>query len=113
MILNLKALEYDAAYIEMGQQSYLEKLRELEKEDIVKKENCISFMEVDLYSSNQIIYANRQGYDYLIKDYGNIYDPNFEQISFLEQDLKIIVGGIKANEIEFVEKIMLENVMRM
>ena len=48
MILNLKALEYDAAYIEMGQQSYLEKLRELEKEDIVKKENCISFMEVDL-----------------------------------------------------------------
>ena len=79
MILNLKALEYDAAYIEMGQQSYLEKLKELEKEDIVKKENCISFMEVDLYSSNQIIYANRQGYDYLIKDYGNIYDPNFEQ----------------------------------
>ena len=49
MILNLKALEYDAAYVEMGQQ-YLKKLQELEKEDIVKKEHCISFMDVDLYS---------------------------------------------------------------
>ena len=107
MILNLKALEYEAAYVEMGQQ-YLKKLQELEKEDIVKKEHCISFMDVDLYSSSQIVYANRQGYDYIIKDYGNIRDPDFEQISFLEQDLKIIVGGIKANEIEYVEKIMLE-----
>ena len=82
MILNLKALEYDAAYVEMGQQ-YLKKLQELEKEDIVKKEHCISFMDVDLYSSGQIVYANRQGYDYIIKDYGNIRDPDFEQISFL------------------------------
>lgn len=36
MILNLKALEYEAAYVEMGQQ-YLKKLQELEKEDIVKR----------------------------------------------------------------------------
>ena len=68
-------------------------------------------MDVDLYSSGQIVYANRQGYDYIIKDYGNIRDPDFEQISFLEQDLKIIVGGIKANEIEYVEKIMLEKML--
>lgn len=113
MILNLKALEYDAAYIEMGQQSYLEKLRELEKEDIVKKENCISFMEVDLYSSNQIIYANRQGYDYLIKDYGNIYDPNFEQISFLEQDLKIIVEALRPMKSNLLRRLCWKNVMRM
>ena len=32
MILNLKALEYEAAYVEMGQQ-YLKKLQELEKEN--------------------------------------------------------------------------------
>ena len=39
-------------------------------------------------------------------------DPEFEKISFLEQDIKIVVAGSKANEVGFVEQIMKQDCYR-
>lgn len=107
LVLCLKSMDYDVAYVEMGLQGYLNKLKAL-YQDITESEMCMCYQGIDMYSSGQIVNANKRGYDYLIKDYGNVCDPDFQKVSYLEQDIKIIVGGVKANEIEFVEKILDE-----
>lgn len=109
MVLCLRNLDYDAAYIEMGDRGYLTGIKNLYEE---VTENVTSgsliFRGVEMYASKNIIEANKRGYDYIVKDYGDVNDPKFEKISYLEQDIKIIVGGIKANEIGYVEKVLSE-----
>lgn len=109
MVLCLQNLEYETAYIEMGNQGYLSGIRNL-YEDIIenKKTGSLIFRDIELFSDKNIIEANKRGCDYIIKDYGSINSPQFEKISYLEQDIKIIVGGVKANEIENVEKVLAE-----
>lgn len=106
LILCLQKLEYSAAYVEMGNQDYIGKLDELYRGITMDRNQVIYCKSIPLYTRNQIMLANRNRYDYLIKDYGNFLSPEFEQISFLEQDIKVAVGGAKANEIEFVERII-------
>lgn len=110
MILCLQRLEYKAAYIEMGNQGYLADLKDLFEEEVQENEKTgsVFFQEVELYRSGDIVTANNQGYDFIVKDYGAVTDPQFQKLSFLEQDIKIIVGGIKANEIVFAENILKE-----
>ena len=38
---------------------------------------------------------------------------DFEKYSFLEQDIKIVVGGIKANEIFLLEKVLKDRSYKM
>lgn len=97
---------YSAAYIEMGDRNYIKKLDEIYKGIEKDANNVIYCQSIPLYTGKQIILANRNRYDYTVKDYGCIGEPGFEGVSFLEQDIKIVVGGAKANEIEYVERIM-------
>lgn len=110
MILCLHKLDYGASYIEMGDQGYLTDLKDLfpEEVQINEKTGSIIFQGIELYGSGDIVTANKQGYDYIVKDYGAVTDPDFQKLSFLEQDIKIIVGGIKANEVVFAENILKE-----
>lgn len=108
LVLCLQELEYDAAYVEMGSRDYLKKLNGLYENVHEESNGMVLCKEIPMFTSSHIVAANRKGYDFLIKDYGSICDSGFEKISFLEQDIKIIVGGIKANEIEFVEAAMEE-----
>jgi hypothetical protein len=110
MILCLHKLEYGAAYIEMGSQGYLTDLKDLFPDEVQEKAKTgsIIFQDIELYRSGDIVTANKQGYDYIVKDYGAVTDPEFQKLSFLEQDIKIIVGGIKANEVVFAENILKE-----
>lgn len=67
-----------------------------------------SYMDVEMYSKAYLPKALKQDYDFCIKDYGNIGDKNFEKTSFLEQEIKILVCGIKPNEIFQFQEILEE-----
>lgn len=106
--LCLKEHEYQVAYVEMNNQGYIDKLKTYCPELPVDKEGTLICAEIELFSGKKVQIANRKGYDYLIKDYGSMEDPDFQKLSFLEQDIKIVVGGTKANEVESLEAVMLE-----
>ena len=109
MVLCLQELEYDSTYVEMGKRHYIEQLSDVYKEfKKDKKLQCWTYQQLQMYTSDQILTVNKMNYDYVIKDYGNINSPDFEKISFLEQDIKIIVAGVKVNEIVHTENILLE-----
>ena len=62
----------------------------------------------------EFYYTLRQAnFDYIIKDYGVYEGEDFEKYSFLEQDIKIVVGGIKANEIFLLEKVLKDRSYKM
>lgn len=107
LLLCLQKLEYSAAYIEMGGRGYVEGMTGV-YEGIEKYPGHITYRDVDMYRGEHIIDATRNAYDYLIKDYGSITDKDFQKISFLEQDVKVVVGGVKPNEIGFVEAVLEE-----
>ena len=50
-----------------------------------------------MYKSDSLLQISRADYDYIIKDYGNVRE-NFNKLSFLESDIRIIVAGAKPNE---------------
>lgn len=111
IVLHLQEMEYDSAYIEMGRRGYIQKIKE-RCNGIIETEESIICNSIAMYPRENIINANRKQYDYLVKDYGNMCDPEFEKISFLEQDIKIVVAGSKANEVGFVEQIMKQDCYR-
>ena len=104
--LCLMHMGYNAAYVEMGERDYIEKLDALYQGITIDKNDIIYCQSIPLYTGSRIALANRGRYDYVIKDYGYIGNPGFEKISFLEQQIKIVVGGAKANEVDYVEQVI-------
>ena len=100
----LRELEYSTGYVEMGNQGYINRLQELYEDIRIEKHGLYVYRDIPLHEN--VLEANRLGYDYLIKDYGCVTAPKYQELSYLEQDVKIIVGGVKANEIEWVERLM-------
>ena len=56
----------------------------------------------------QLTGALEENFNYYIKDYGSAINNDFELISFLEQDIRIVICGSKPNEI-FAAQSILEN----
>lgn len=106
IILNLKALDYHVAYVEMGFLGFLDKIKERGEDLPIEKDGTIICDGIPMYSSQNIHIANRKGYDFLVKDYGNVKNPYYQEMSFLEQDVKIVVGGIKVDEVEHTENVL-------
>lgn len=110
MILCLHKFDYTAAYIEMGNQGYLNEIQDVfpDEVEVSKKNGSLIFQNVELYPSDLVVTANKQGYDYVVKDYGAVTDPDFQKLSFYDQDIKIIVAGIKANEVVAAENVLAD-----
>jgi hypothetical protein len=106
----LMSMGYDAAYMEMGKQNYVDELDNVYK-NLEEREKALVCNEILVYRSEHILEVNRKKFDYLVKDYGHYEGQNFLLPSFFEQDIKIIVGGVKANEMEHLERV-LENPWR-
>lgn len=100
----LRELDYHAAYVEMGAQQYIKKLQDLYTDIQYAGEGLYMYSGLPLHES--ILGTGRQDYDYLVKDYGSLQDKRYQELSFLEQDVKIVVGGVKANEIDWTEETM-------
>ena len=66
----------------------------------------IRYSGIDLYTSDHLNEVKNLPYDFLVYDYGIYGSADFETISFLEKDICIFVGGIKPNEIDFLQQIL-------
>ena len=105
IVLCLQGLGYRAAYVEMGEHDYLKNLVEIYEDVTIDKYNVIRCRSIPMYTGKQIILANQHRYDYLVKDYGYIDSPDYT-IAYFEQDIRVVVGGTKANEIEYMERVI-------
>lgn len=93
---------FTAAYIEMNNNHYVERLKRLysvsEGEEEIGK---VTYQSVDMfYKKEKIADILKLEYDYLIYDFGAFEDKAFNLINFLEKDISVIVGGVKPNEID-------------
>ena len=61
-----------------------------------------------MYKKNYAKALSKGNFDYVIKDYGNTDTETFEEISFAEQDIKIIVCGSKPNEIFKTQTLLMD-----
>lgn len=92
----LSSKGYKAAYLEFNNSDYLEKMKRL----FGLFGNDFSFEGIPLYSKEQI---NKviQEFDYIVYDYGSVTNQTFNQYSFLERNISIVVCGAKPGEIEY------------
>jgi len=103
----LNSVGYKAAYLESNRNQYLEQLVNVYANTKETKES-IQSSGVVMYKRNYAQIANKSNLDYLVKDYGNIDSANFEEASFAEQKIKVVICGSKPNEI-FKTQAVLEN----
>lgn len=109
----LQMLGYSSAYVEMNTNGYIELLTKLYvevKQD--RKVGKITYQGLDLYSKEQIEGLNRSEYTFLVKDYGTWGEEGFEELSFLEQDIRICICGSKPNEIYLAQEVIEKNYNR-
>lgn len=97
-----------ACYIEVNQSNYIENVTRLYSDAKVLADGKIKLGEILLYKFSNIIEALEENFNYYIKDYGSAINKDFELISFLEQDIRIVICGSKPNEI-FAAQSILEN----
>lgn len=95
----LQLMGNKVCYVEMNEHGYIKNLLNLFENVMEKEQGHIVIDHVELYESQHIKGLARKEYDYVIKDYGNLADKNFNTASYTEQGQKIFVAGIKANEI--------------
>ena len=104
LVSYLQMMGYDAAYIELAEQGFIDQMRKLYR-GISVDEGCVKYERIPMYRS--IVDVNREEpYDFLVKDYGAMSHDDFNQVSYLEQDIKVICGGVKPNEIFEVNEIL-------
>lgn len=94
-------------YVEMNDTKFLTKIQNLYKDiQYNDREAQIIYRNLILYKEEFYYQVKKYNFDFIIKDYGVYNKSGFYKLSFLEQDIKIIVSGIKANEIFEMEKIL-------
>lgn len=98
--LNIKNL--DVAYVDAKGSNYIENLTKLYS-GIERSNKLVKYENYNMYKS---ILDVDEDYDYIIKDYGCIKSDNFNKVSFFEQDIQIVVAGIKADEIFEINEIL-------
>lgn len=107
----LQLMGYKTCYIEMNNTEYIKLIKEyydgVKIDDELEK---ITYMNVDMYfNPNRINEYLDLGYDFYVYDYGVINSIDFNRVSFLEKNIRIIVGGIKANEIESINNVFMSD----
>ena len=95
---------YTAAYVELGDQEYIYQMRKLYR-DITVKDGVVFYDRLPLYSDIKSL-GEIEPYDFLVKDYGAMNDPEFNHVSFMEQDIQVICGGVKPNEIFYMQDLL-------
>lgn len=93
---------YDVAYIDLSGNGYIDQLRKLYG-GVEKNSSCIIYEGIHMYHS---VLDLNESYQYLVKDYGSFQNDNFNEISYLEQDIHIVCSGVKPNEIFEVSGIL-------
>jgi len=93
---------YDVAFIDLSGNGYIDQLRKLYG-GVEKNGSCIIYEGIHMYQS---VLDLNESYQYMVKDYGSFQNDNFNEISYLEQDIHIVCSGVKPNEIFEVSPIL-------
>lgn len=105
LIQYLQLMGNKVCYVEMNTNNYIQNLQNT-YEDIERIEDGhIKFEHVELYDAKHIKGLMKKEYDYIVKDYGD-HQSGFNEPSYIEQDIKIFVGGVKPNEVFFTYEIL-------
>lgn len=86
---------YDVAYLDLSGNGYIDQLCKLYG-GVEKNGSCIIYEGIHMYYS---VLDLNENYQYLVKDYGSFQNDNFNETSYLEQDIHIVCSGVKPNEI--------------
>lgn len=100
---------YKICYVERNEKKYLNDLLNLYTTAKNKKDK-IEYSGLEMYKNLPNLDNSLSKYDFVISDFGNINTRTFEEKSFKEQDIKIIISGSKPNEI-FKTQVLLERSM--
>lgn len=101
MVQYLQYLGHKACYVQMNDTKYVETLQSIYTFTTVDSElACVTYNGVDMYSKPEYIAKIKTlDYAFIIFDYGNMAAPSFNIISFLERDIRIVVGGDSPSEV--------------
>ena len=89
----------------MNKSLYIENLLKLYRKAEDHKE-FIKFNNIELYRKEYANKVKNKNYSFIIRDYGNANLTTFEETSFSEQPIKIVVCGSKPNEVFNVQKLL-------
>lgn len=105
----LQLMGNQVAYVEMSGHGYLSDVEAAYDDINQMAPGHIYIDRIEMYGQEYIKSLIHKEYDYLIKDYGAVTEPEFNRASFMEQEQKIIVAGIKPNEINYIYEILKES----
>lgn len=109
IIKYLQLMGYTACYIEMNNTGYVNLLNEYYDDVKIDEDlEMITYMNIDMFFNvNRINEYLALNYDFYVYDYGVFSSIDFNRVSFLEKDIRIIVAGIKPNEIESINSVFM------
>lgn len=116
LVKYLLACGKDVCYIEVNSTNFLQDLLEVYSVDQVdEKKGKVLYANVEMYYRQDVIpEILHMDYEYIIYDYGAFNSPDFNKISFLEKDIKIMILGSNPGEIqsstELIDNIFYQNV---
>lgn len=103
-------------YVELNSTGFVQDLVEVYAVDSVdENKGKASYANIEMYNRQDIIpEILHMDYEFIIYDYGAFNSPDFNKISFLEKDIKIMVLGSNPGEIqsstELIDNIFYQNV---
>lgn len=101
---------YKACYLQMNSHPFIDALTNLYLDCKTNPDlGLTQYMNVDLYKTDHINEVLKMDYDYYVKDYGVYASGDFENLSFLEQDINIIVAGAKPEEMYHIDALINSN----
>lgn len=105
-----------ACYIEVNSTRFIQELlNTFEVEEHNENVGKVRFSNIDLYYRQELIPEVLQmDYDYYVYDYGVFNSKDFNKVSFLEKDIKIMVLGSNPGELqkstELIDSVFYQNV---
>lgn len=103
----LSRIGYKAGYLEMNRTRYLNNLVDLYSNAADEKDRVI-YSGITMFKKSYTKAVYKSNFDYIVKDYGSAEAEGYEEISFAEQDIKIVVCGSKPNEIFKTQKLLMD-----
>ena len=97
-----------ACDIEMNSSGFINDLLEAYNPEVVDDERGkVTFGNVDMFWRQDLIPdILHMEYDYFIYDYGSFKHPDFNKISFLEKDIKVMILGSNPGEIRCATELL-------
>ena len=98
LVRTLQENQIKTAYIEMNKTNYLKAVTSLYSK-VKESPEKITYSGIDMYKRNGASQIKENKYNILVKDYGAASELYFEDDSYADGDLKLLICGSKPNEL--------------